>query len=154
MARIRFPTFPLSLIAIGLLVLGLGVPSAQASSCSSRLLSDWRDGRIDATYPIHCYRDALADLPEDLRVYSTVENDITRALEARLAEGPADQQRVVVAPAAKKSAGASATGGHRRPATEGSQMPELLGALGVILLAAGSIGTFLRGHRARRRSTS
>ena len=60
-------------------------PAAGATDCSTRLLSDWRDGRIDATYPVHCYREALANLPEDLQVYSTAEGDLTRALQVQLA---------------------------------------------------------------------
>jgi hypothetical protein len=59
-----------------------------AQSCASRLLADWRDGRIDRTYPVACYRQALAKLPEDVQVYSTAQSDITRALQARLAQQP------------------------------------------------------------------
>jgi hypothetical protein len=58
--------------------------SAQGSACTSNLLADWRDGRIDGTYPVQCYRDALAMLPEDVRIYSSAEDDITRALQERL----------------------------------------------------------------------
>ena len=53
------------------------------TSCSSALLQDWRDGRIDGTYHVACYRTALAQLPEDLRIYSSAESDIKRALLAR-----------------------------------------------------------------------
>jgi len=59
-------------------------PAAGATDCSTRLLSDWEDGRIDRTYPVHCYREALATLPEDLQVYSTAESDLTRALQTQL----------------------------------------------------------------------
>lgn len=62
----------------------LSAPAGAATSCASRLLADWRDGRIDAIYPIACYRQALAHLPEDVRVYSSAQSDITRALQARL----------------------------------------------------------------------
>src|SRR6266540_3043421 len=51
--------------------------------CASALLNDWRDGRIDGTYSVDCYRTALAQLPEDLRIYSSAETDIKRALLAR-----------------------------------------------------------------------
>ena len=37
-----------------------------ATSCQSRLLHDWADGRIDGTYPLACYRAALRSLPADL----------------------------------------------------------------------------------------
>jgi hypothetical protein len=52
-------------------------------SCGSRLLADWRDGRIDGIYSVACYRSALAHLPEDVRIYSSAESDIKRALVAR-----------------------------------------------------------------------
>ena len=51
--------------------------------CVSTLMNDWRDGRIDGTYSVECYQTALAQLPEDLRIYSSAETDIQRALLAR-----------------------------------------------------------------------
>ena len=65
------------------------------TSCSSALLQDWRDGRIDGTYPVACYRTALSQLPEDLRIYSSAESDIKRALLAR-------SQATLAAPAKAK----------------------------------------------------
>jgi hypothetical protein len=69
---------------VGLGALAFGGSAGAAPSCASRLLADWHDGRIDGTYPVSCYRQALAHLPEDVRVYSTAQADITRALQARL----------------------------------------------------------------------
>jgi len=68
----------------GLAALAFAGSAGAAPSCASRLFADWRDGRIDGTYPVSCYRQALAHLPEDVRVYSTAQADITRALQARL----------------------------------------------------------------------
>lgn len=70
-------------------VLLLSGPAGATTSCASRLLADWQDGRIDRTYPVSCYRQALAHLPEDVRVYSSAQSDITRALQARLGTPPA-----------------------------------------------------------------
>ncbi len=58
---------------------------AAAPSCTSRLLTDWSDGRIDGTYPIRCYRSALRSLPADLRIYSSAPDDIAQALSRRIA---------------------------------------------------------------------
>jgi len=59
----------------------LGVSTAQASACSGALIRDWYvDGRIDNTYPVHCYREALKDIPEDQIVYGTLRDDLNRAL--------------------------------------------------------------------------
>jgi hypothetical protein len=73
-------------VAAALVALVLAAPAGAASSCAARLIADWRDGRIDRTYPVACYRQALAHLPEDLQVYSSAQNDITRALQTRIAD--------------------------------------------------------------------
>ena len=70
--------------AAGLAALVFAGVAGASSSCGTRLLADWRDGRIDGTYPVACYRHALAQMPEDVRIYSTAQSDITRALQARL----------------------------------------------------------------------
>ncbi|HEY5659199.1 MAG TPA: hypothetical protein VIR59_00315 [Gaiellaceae bacterium] len=75
-------------MAAGLLALAVTGTAGAAPSCGTRLLDDWRDGRIDNTYAVACYRQALANLPEDVRVYSSAQADITRALQARLAAAP------------------------------------------------------------------
>jgi hypothetical protein len=54
------------------------------AGCGGTLLKDWSDGRIDRVYPVRCYRLALADMPEDIRIYSTARSDIERALQARV----------------------------------------------------------------------
>ena len=49
------------------------------------MIDDWYDnGRVDGTYPPHCYDDAIDALPRDVRDYSSAKEDITRALQARL----------------------------------------------------------------------
>ena len=71
-----------------------GAPSATAAApCGEAVILDWSDGAIDRLYPLACYRDALARLPEDLRAYSTAPEDIERALlERARADAPADTQ--------------------------------------------------------------
>ena len=53
------------------------------TSCFSAVLNDWRDGRIDGNHSVACYQTALAQLPEDLRIYSSAETDIKRAMLSR-----------------------------------------------------------------------
>jgi hypothetical protein len=55
-------------------------PVSAAAPCWQQVVSDWEDGGIGSTYPLHCYREALAGLPEDIRIYSSAEDDIRRAL--------------------------------------------------------------------------
>jgi len=62
------------------------VPAAAATPCWKALLNDWYDGRIDNTYPLHCYSDALKHLPADVQTYSSAHDDILRALQNAKAE--------------------------------------------------------------------
>jgi hypothetical protein len=110
--------------AVGLLALAGAGTAGAAQSCGSRLIDDWRDGRIDNTYPVACYRQALAHLPEDIRVYSSAQADITRALQARLSTSPK------VATTKHSSAGVS---------------PLLVVAItAAVLVAAGSVAAAVR----------
>ena len=76
----------------GLLVLGalasllaLAGPAAAAQPCGRQVIDDWYDdGRVDGTYPIHCYDDAIEILPRDVRDYSSAKDDIQRAMTAAL----------------------------------------------------------------------
>jgi hypothetical protein len=117
------------LFAMGLGLIALAAvtgTAGAAQSCGSRLLDDWRDGRIDGTYPVACYRQALAHLPEDVRVYSTAQADITRALQARLGA-------------------AAATGARQGNGGSGGVSPLLVVAItAAILVAAGSVAAAVR----------
>jgi len=57
-----------------------------SSTCEQRLLQDWRDGRIDGTYPLPCYQRAINELPADLRSYSSAEQDIRQARADRIVQ--------------------------------------------------------------------
>ena len=60
-------------------------PSASAATpCWKRLVNDWYDGRIDRTYPISCYREAIRNLPRDVDEYSSAREDIQRALQQQI----------------------------------------------------------------------
>ena len=81
----------LLLIALGLAV-PVGVSSRGASAappCWERVIADWSDnGRVDRSYPLACYREAVKHMPEDLRAYSTAPAAIDRALTERRADRP------------------------------------------------------------------
>lgn len=77
----------LSVLALALLaslcVLAVFAQSAAASQCGTRVLKDWSDNsRIDGTYQLHCYQDAIDALPQDLRDYSDAPDVIGRAFRA------------------------------------------------------------------------
>ena len=100
------------------------------TGCASSLFSDWRDGRIDGTYSVKCYRTALAQLPEDLRIYSSAESDITRALLAR-------SQETLAAPAKAQEPTQSGDG-------DGVSPLLVLAIVGAILAVTGSAFALVR----------
>jgi hypothetical protein len=84
---------PRALFAVAAIAATVAVapaPAAASSDCAKAVVADWRDnGRIDKTYPPQCYRAAVDALPEDVRVYSSAQNDITRALQDRVGKSAA-----------------------------------------------------------------
>lgn len=72
-----------AIVAVALLA-GSVQPAAAAVPCWKTLLTDWYDGRIDNTYPIHCYTDALKHLRPDVLIYSSAHDDIERALQSAI----------------------------------------------------------------------
>jgi hypothetical protein len=68
------------------LALGSAAPAAASGTpCWKVVVSDWyADGRIDNTYPLHCYQDALHHLPPDVRAYADASDEIQRAMQAAI----------------------------------------------------------------------
>jgi hypothetical protein len=58
---------------------------AEASDCGKAVLKAWDENRLDSSFAPVCYRKALQDLPEDIRIYSSAQDDINRALIASVA---------------------------------------------------------------------
>ena len=77
------------LLTAFLALLVTAAPADAAQSCGRKVIDDWWDGRIDGTYELHCYDDAIEILPRDVRDYSSAEDDIKRALQAALRKEPA-----------------------------------------------------------------
>src|SRR3954463_9761948 len=48
--------------------------------CWREVVSDWSNGGVDHGHSLGCYRAALNNLPNDIRTYTTAEEDIRRAL--------------------------------------------------------------------------
>jgi hypothetical protein len=121
---------------VGLLAaLTFAATGQAATGCASALLQDWRDGRIDRTYPVTCYRAALDEMPEDVRIYSSAESDIKRALLARLdAAPPAAKAKKIQS--TKTKASSSKGGGD-------GLSPLIVIAIGAALLAAVGSGLVL-----------
>ena len=157
------------------------VPAGAATPCWKALLNDWYDGRIDNTYPLHCYSDALKHLPADVQTYSSAHDDILRALQNAKAElrknGTKITPDTLVPPASKSTTGTTKTGTTkttnsttttptgRKPPNGGlpsavdkvnhsgpSSVPLpliVLGALALLLVAAGAIGLLAKRRQGR-----
>ncbi len=93
--------------AAAVLASGAIADRAQAAApCWERVIADWSDnGRVDHTYPLACYRDAVNHMPEDLRAYSSAPDEIDRALAERRATRPPSMQTASAPLAATKAPG-------------------------------------------------
>jgi hypothetical protein len=85
MLRPRTPLLLAALLgALGVfLTIGVGSAAAASSSrtpCWQLVLNDEYDGHIDGTYPVHCYKQAIAHLPQDSLIYGQLKQDITAAM--------------------------------------------------------------------------
>jgi hypothetical protein len=144
-----------------------GVSTAHASACSNALIHDWYvDGRIDKTYPVHCYREALKDIPEDQIVYGTLRDDLNRAL-ALVFANHHDAGPMTPVPGAGggggNDSGGSSGGKHDEgffhwlatkigPSTANSVPVPLLvlGGLALALMAAAGVSFFARRYQAKK----
>jgi hypothetical protein len=171
--------FKILLLAVFVLasVATFGVGTAAAKStppCWKTLINDWYDGRIDGTYPIHCYRDALKHLPTDVETYSSARDDIKQALQKRLTQGTKGGGTTTTTTGGGKNggsgpAGGGSNGGGTTPnggdgtpfkdvigAGKGKNADSfpialiILGAVALLLMAAGAAGFITRRTRTRR----
>jgi hypothetical protein len=131
-AYLRAASAVLVLLAVGALV---PATASAKEQCWQELVDDWSDGAISNLYPIRCYRQALQNMPEDVRLYSSASDDINRALSGRVVS--------------RSLAGSSAKGASHSPAAvaatadDGSGMPLVLGgSLAALLVLGGATGYY------------
>src|SRR6266576_484834 len=141
------------------------------SVCSRALIHDWYvDGRVDKTYPVHCYRDARKHIPEDQAIYGTLRQDLTRALQSTIRQhGGSVNGNTLVVPLGGPSSGGGSDGGTGAGATgnggvfhwlaqklgpstaDSIPIPLLiLGGLAFTLMAAAGVSLLARRIQARR----
>lgn len=162
------------------LVLGLAGPAAAATPCGKKVIDDWYDnGRVDGSYPLHCYDDAIDALPRDVRDYSSAKDDISRALQNRMNGQPAPPATSDPSPGGgtddlpgdEPGEDGETAGGPNDPSKPGDDggVPEagagdvdtassdsvpvpllVLAGLALLLVAAGSVGYLARRLQARR----
>jgi len=162
-----------AVVTLGLLALALSGP-ASAASCGKRVIDDWyADGRVDGTYELHCYDDAIEALPRDVRDYSSAKEDIERAMQAAMrgdepppsttdpdgdagSGGPSDPGDTTPSPGEGDTPGETGQSPEAAPpvdtaSSDSIPLPLLvLGGLALLLVAAGSLGYVVRRVQARR----
>jgi len=76
-------------LLLGVLVVGAGSAGAAGKkSCADQVIADWYgDGRVDGSYPQHCYEEAIKKLPADVQDYSSAKDDIENARRLALRTG-------------------------------------------------------------------
>ena len=180
----------LRLTVVALAVAGAVVHAGSASAaapCWKSLLNDWYDGRIDNSYAIHCYQDALHHLPADVQTYSSAHDDILRALQGAVAKEKKAGRKVgpntLLPPPGGGASGGTGGGSKTTPAGGGGttttttvgRKPEggisgladklnpssadslpvpllVLGALAILLVAAGAAGLVAKQIQARKQA--
>jgi hypothetical protein len=170
----------LLLAVLAVLVVGVGSATAASAKgkpkppCWKTLINDWYDGRIDGTYPIHCYREALKHLPTDVETYSSARDDIKQALQKRITQshkGGGGQSNSgggtngSAGPGGGSSGKGGTTGGGKstsgpigrvfdvgKPSKADSVPVPLivLGGVALLLMAAGGVGFLARRTRTRK----
>jgi hypothetical protein len=85
--------------------------------CGQRVIRDWYSGgRVDKTYPLPCYREAIRSLPDDVMQYTDAGAAIERALESARHRTATKAERITDAAEAETTDAASAAALARRPA--------------------------------------
>jgi hypothetical protein len=101
-------------------------PAQAATPCWKLLLNDWYDGRIDQTYPVHCYKDALKHLPSDVQTYSSAHDDILRALQSAITKQKSEHKNVsnnTLVPPEQNGSGGTGSGGSVQAARAAPRRP-------------------------------
>jgi hypothetical protein len=147
---------------LGAAALALATPASAAAPCWKQILNEWTDsqqGHVSSTYPLHCYREAIAKVPNDLKQYSSIEEDILAARQ-QAARGPLRTPQVHN-PSSDAAANGPRNGlyheavGSLSP-TNADSMPLpllILAGLSLILIAAGGAGLVTRRVKARTPSS-
>jgi hypothetical protein len=120
-----------------------------ATPCWKQIVNDWSvDGSINKTYTVSCYRDALKNLPEDVRDYTSLGDDIQSALQAAASSRAPARQLEGSGGRSLQTSDISSLG----PSNSDSiPLPLLvLAGFASLLLAGGAAGVLSRRLEARR----
>lgn len=71
-------------VAVSLATLATAAPARGGVPCWRAVVKEWAAGRVRQTHPLTCYREAIANAPADLRLYSSFEDDLQRIVQSRI----------------------------------------------------------------------
>jgi hypothetical protein len=144
--------------ALGAAALAFSAPASAAPSCGTQILNEWvHTDHVSATYPLHCYRDALNHVPEDLAVYTDIEQNILNARQQAARRGTLRTTQGHVPQNQNQSrdpqSGLYNEAMDSLSPTNANSMPLpllILAGLSLILVAAGGAGLVTRRVKARK----
>jgi hypothetical protein len=154
----RLPAVSVAAVLLGVLALAVSAQPASAKTpCWRQIQNEWvAKDRVATSYPLHCYSEAIAHVPDDLAQYSSIVDDIVAARQqaSRLrhttghiptktnANDPDAPSRGVYKRALNKLGPTNA---------DSFPLPLLiLGGLSALMVAAGGAGLVSRRVRARK----
>ena len=137
-------------VAILAVLIAAFAPSSTAgaaTSCSKAILDDWLDNdRIDRIYDLPCYEAAIDALPEDILIYTNAEEVIGRAFQG--VSGKRLPERQLQGPSGVESTPPDVVPAVDSSASTAFPLPILvLGAMSIVLFAAGGLGYVQRRRR-------
>lgn len=104
--------------ALVLVLAAQAAPAAAAKPCWKKVVEDWFDNeKIDKRYSISCYRAALKNLPEDVKDYTSIGDDINAAILAAERNRSSNRTLQVAGGNGGDSSGDTRMGGPRDPKT-------------------------------------
>ena len=164
-------TLPLCgvLLCVSVALVSSAPASAANIPCWKKLLTDWYDGSISKIYPLPCYHEAINHLPADVKVYSSAKDDILNALAAASKHQTAPPEKTTAQATTGTSSTSTTPTTSTAPATTDRIPPKkkkgiseafakltpggpdafplpllILGALALLLVAAGAAGMIWR----------
>jgi hypothetical protein len=112
---------------------------AATTPCWKAVIADWsKDNSVNGRYSPLCIRQAMVKAPTDLKIYSSLEDDLQAALQERSARRLAG---VHVQPASLGTAG---------QASSGSFLIALIAGLAALVLMCAGVAALLRRRRGLR----
>jgi len=120
-------------------------------ACWRQVLYAWSNGVVGDDYPIPCYESALSHMPEDMRVYSSAQDDIKRAMLAAIRAQGRSADVASRSPAGIGRAHTVAAAAAPTPAAHPTGVPIPLLVLTGVLAALAAAGALVPVRRALRR---